>query len=123
VLVVEGFSVELVGRRDGATIVKLSGEVDMACADDVREHLLEVFGDQASLVVDLDGLRYVDSAGIRMLFDLSERLARQDRSLALAVAADAPVRRVLSITRLDTLVPLYDGVEAALVAAGSLRGR
>jgi anti-anti-sigma factor len=116
----EGFVVEPAGRRGEATIVKLAGEVDMANADDVRESLLSVCGDEPNLVVDLESLRYLDSAGVRMLFDLSERLTGQDRRLSLAIASDAPVRRVLSVTRLDTLVAVHDSVEAALEAA---RGR
>ena len=103
--------------RDGATVVKLGGEIDMANVDDVSRRLLSVPHETDSLVLDLEDLRYIDSAGIRMLFDISEQFARDGTRLALAVAIDAPVRRVLSITKLDTLVLVRDDVVAAVDAA------
>jgi anti-anti-sigma factor len=107
--------------RDGATVVKLGGEIDMANVDDVSRRLLSMPHEADSLVLDLEHLRYIDSAGIRMLFELSEQLARDGTRLVLAVAVDAPVRRVLSITKLDTLVPIRDDVVTAVEAAEGLR--
>jgi anti-anti-sigma factor len=90
----------------------------MANAAEVEEQLVSIGNGGGPVVLDLQGLRYVDSAGIRMLFDAYERLGREGRLLTLAVAADAPVRRVLSITKLDTLVVVHDDVEGAVAAAG-----
>jgi hypothetical protein len=53
-----------------------------------------------------------------MLFDTSERLGREGRRLALVIADDAPVRRVLSITKLDTLIDVHQDVAGAVAAAG-----
>jgi len=116
----DGFSIEFVSRRGSAAVFELGGEVDMANAEDVRGRLLDAPGSETSLILDLANLRYLDSAGIRMFFDLSEQLAREGRILVLAVASDAPVRKVLSITKLDTLVRIHDDVAGALEAAGAV---
>jgi anti-anti-sigma factor len=82
--------------RDGATVAKLDGEIDMANVDDVSRRLLSMPDEADSLVLDLEHLRYIDSAGIRMLFELSEQLARDGTRLVLAVAVDAPVTPALA---------------------------
>jgi len=114
----DGVSIEFVDHRGTTAVVELGGEIDMANAGDIGSRLLNMPGAETCLVLDLERLDYLDSAGIRMLFDLSEQLARQGKLLLLAVATDAPVRRVLSITKLDMLVPVHDDVGGALEAAG-----
>ena len=67
----------VVERRDDRLVARLSGEVDMSNATYVREQLLASMPNEASgLVLDIAGCRYLDSAAIEVLFDLSRRLAR-----------------------------------------------
>jgi anti-anti-sigma factor len=106
-------------RADGElAVVELSGEVDMANADRVRRELVAaVPHDCRAMVLDLRSVSYLDSAGIRMLFDVSEQLAERGATVAVSVPADASMRRILAITRLDTLVPVRDSVDEAAEAA------
>lgn len=115
---VDGVSIDVVAR-DGVVVLRLGGEIDMANADEVSTRLLSESVEGSSIVLDLGGLTYVDSAGIRMLFDLSEQLGRNGLRLVLAVGHDAPVRRALEITKLDTLVSVESSLARALEAATS----
>jgi anti-sigma B factor antagonist len=108
-----------VSARDGVTVVSLGGEIDMANAASVTRRIRAGDEGPSPLVLDLGSLGYIDSAGIRMLFDLSEQLAKDGRRLVLAIAADAPVRRALAITKLDTLVRVCDAVDDAVHEARS----
>lgn len=112
----DGVSIDL-DRRGGVVVLAVRGEIDMANATDVSTRLLTASGDSSSIVLDLGKLTYIDSAGIRMLFDLSEQLGRDQRQLVLAVGPDAPVRRALEITKLDTLVTVESSLTAAVAAA------
>ncbi len=112
----DGVSIDL-DRRGGVVVLAVRGEIDMANATDVSTRLLTASGDSSSIVLDLGELTYIDSAGIRMLFDLSEQLGRDQRQLVLAVGPDAPVRRALEITKLDTLVTVESSLTAAVAAA------
>jgi anti-anti-sigma factor len=103
-----------VSARDGVTVVSLGGEIDMANAGSVARRVRAADDSSAPLVLDLGSLGYIDSAGIRMLFDLSEQLAKDGRRLVIAVAGDAPVRRALAITKLDTLVRVRDALDDAV---------
>ena len=72
-------------RRGGTVVAHLSGEVDMTNSARVRDELLvSVPNDALALVVDLDGCRYLDSAGIEVVFDMARRLRRRRQELRLA---------------------------------------
>jgi anti-anti-sigma factor len=108
-------------RADGElAVVELSGEVDMANVQSARRQLVNaVPEDSRGIVLDLSGLIYLDSAGVRMLFDVSEQLEERGARVAASIPPDASVRKILAITRLDTLIPVRDSVHEAAEAAGS----
>jgi anti-sigma B factor antagonist len=104
-----------VERRGGAIVAHLSGEVDMTNAARVREELLvSVPNDALVLVVDLDGCRYLDSAAIEVVFDLSRRLGRRRQELRLVVPATSPLARVLTLTDVNSVAPIHQTLDSAL---------
>jgi len=95
-------------------VLRVRGEIDLANARDVEDALLEQVAESSpGLVADLSSLQYVDSAGIRLFVELSERLRRNRQAFALAVPEDAPIARTLSIVKLDLLVPIHQTIESA----------
>ena len=109
-------SADIVVERHGGTVVgRLSGEVDMTNASLVRDRLLDaVPNDVLALVLDLDGCRYLDSAGIEVIFDLSRRLQRRRQELRLVVPDSSPLGRVLTLTEVGTVAPMHTTLESAL---------
>jgi anti-anti-sigma factor len=109
-------SAELAFERHGeAVVARLSGEVDMTNSSYVGEELTEsVPNDAGALVVDLSATRYLDSAAIELLFDLSRRLGRRRQRLRLVLPDDSPLRRVLTLTGIETAAPVHQSVDAAL---------
>ena len=104
-----------VERRGGSVVARLAGEVDMANAGQVREALLgAVPNDVLALVVDLAGCRYLDSAAIEVLFDVSRRLARRRQELHLVMPPDSPLRRVIELTEVHTAAPVHESLDSAL---------
>ena len=102
---------------NGCVVARLQGEIDLSNAAAVEKRLLggETAGD--ALVLDLSALSYLDSAGVAVLHRLARTRLEQGRTLALAVARDSFVRRVLEITRIDAVVPIAESVDAALLLA------
>ena len=85
-----------VSDRGQMLVASLAGEVDMTNAAYVREELSTAVPNEAhGLVLDLTDARYLDSAGIEVLFELSRRLVRRAPAVAAggtpAVAATAAV--------------------------------
>ena len=78
-------------RHAGMVVAQLSGEVDMTNAAYVREEIVEsVPNDAHALIIDLGGCRYLDSAAIEVIFDLSRRLARRRQELRLVAPLRSP---------------------------------
>ena len=94
-------------RTEGSRVVlELRGEFDMAAVPKLERVLDEVEADKpAEIVVDLDGVRFMDSSGLRALVSADERARQQGRRLAI-VPGPPPVRRVFEITQLDSRLNL-----------------
>lgn len=84
-------------------------EVGAALASSVRK-------DQWGLVIDMSELRYLDSSAMRLLVEVKRRLERRRQSLRAAVPADSPVRRVLDLTGIASVLPLTLTVSEAIAA-------
>jgi len=101
--------------RDGSVVARLSGEVDMSNASYVRDQLLASMPNEAlALVLDISGCRYLDSAAIEVLFDVSRRLARRRQELRLVMPPDSPLRRVIELTEIRTAAPVFQSLDDAL---------
>jgi anti-anti-sigma factor len=104
-----------VERRTGSVLAHLGGEIDMTNATYVRDELIaSVPNDVLALVVDLTGCRYLDSAAIEVLFDLSRRLQRRRQELRLVVPDSSPLSRVLTLTQVNAVAAVHQTVDAAL---------
>ena len=63
-------------------VARVSGEVDLSNAASVTDRLIEATPNSATaLVLDLSGTRYLDSSGVRMLFELAQRLRNRGQEL------------------------------------------
>jgi anti-anti-sigma factor len=102
-------------RRGAAIVAHLGGEVDMTNAGQVRDELLaSVPNDAHALVIDLSACRYLDSAGIEVVFDMSRRLRRRRQELRLALPSSSPLKRLLDLTEVATAAPVHETLDAAL---------
>ncbi len=108
---------------NGALVAHLAGEVDLSNVEVVRATIIDrVSPETDALVLDLSETTYLDSTGVRLLFELTQRLHARRRQLRLVVTDAALVRRVILLTKLDEQVPLHDSVEDALAALQSPDG-
>lgn len=101
-------------RLDGAVVLSVSGEVDLANAPSLRAHLKTAIETAEHLVVvDLKDLKYIDSSGIKALLDAHSTFAHGGRPIVLA-AVSPMVQRVLEILRLEQVIPVFPTVEKAV---------
>lgn len=102
-----------------AAVVTLPVEIDLANADQVREDLLSVLNRGATtLVVDMGGTTFCDSAGVNALIRALKRATANGAEMRLVVATPG-VQRVLAITGVDHLLAIHPSVAASLATAGS----
>jgi anti-anti-sigma factor len=104
-------------RRVGEqAVVTMPAEIDAVNAGAVRQAVLAGSGDGAAvLIIDMGATTFCDSAGVRVIVDTYNQAAATRTRLLLVATA---VRRILTLSGVDQLVPVYPTLEAAL-AAGS----
>jgi anti-sigma B factor antagonist len=98
-----------------AIVLSPSGELDMGSAPVLEEALLRTEADpgaSGSLVVDLRGLGFIDSSGLRVLLKAQERANRSGRKLTL-VRGPIEVQRVFTIALPDGRLSFVDAPEDA----------
>ncbi|HTN24858.1 MAG TPA: STAS domain-containing protein [Solirubrobacteraceae bacterium] len=96
-------------QRDGVLhTIRLEGELDLATADELERELLRVEGSDArSIVLDLSALEFIDSTGVRVLFQAGER-SRADANRLALLRGPRAVQRVFELTGIQDRLPFAD---------------
>ncbi|MGH3752910.1 MAG: STAS domain-containing protein [Pseudonocardiaceae bacterium] len=93
--------------EDGSMRIAVSGEIDLANASAVEAEIRDAVSDQPKAVsVDLTGITYMDSAGVRILFALASRLRTLRIKLDFIVPLDSPTRRLIELSGFESLAAL-----------------
>src|ERR1700712_697247 len=89
----------------GLVLVKAQGEVDLLTSPVLAAELDQVLLGPApeNLAVDLDEVTFISSSGLRVLIELYRHSEERGITTRL-VGVSAPVRRVLTISGLDSVL-------------------
>lgn len=90
-------------RRDGATVLAFAGRIDLSNAKAVRRVVIDALAKPGDLHIDLTDTTYVDSSGIAHFVEGYRRARRAGKRLAI-IGANTQVRRVLQISRLESVL-------------------
>jgi anti-anti-sigma factor len=92
----------------GSVRISLGGEIDLANAETVEEQIsAAVSGEPTAVSVDLTNLTYMDSVGIRLLFDMASDLQKSHIVLELVAPFETPARCLIELSGIDSLVTLH----------------
>jgi anti-anti-sigma factor len=96
--------------EDGVAVIALRGELDIAATTALDDAVLAAADEPATqgIVIDLSGLDFMDSSGLRAIAMAQQRLDGQGVRFALVRGGD-PVHRVFEITRMTERLPWVDG--------------
>lgn len=112
--------VSTIGAPHGVVVLSLVGEIDLANVDEIRDQILHEAGDDpGSVVLDLALTRYLDSSGIRMLFEVDDQFAVRRIPLRLVVCETGFVHRVLDLTGVLRHIESYNERTTAIEASTS----
>jgi anti-sigma B factor antagonist len=108
-----GFEVDQRGRY---TVLSVRGEVDVYTAPRLRERLIELVSQGShQVVVDLEGVDFLDSTGLGVLVGGLKRLRSHDGDMIL-VCTQPRILKVFEITGLTKVFAIHDSVESATAA-------
>lgn len=98
---------------DGVTVITLEGDFDAAAAPSVEGRLQALVKEgQHRLVVDLSGVAYIASAGLRVLLAALKAARNSGGDLRL-VGLQPAVKEVFDMAGFTPLFKVYADVEAA----------
>ena len=101
----------------GAPVARVFGEVDASNARLVQARILDGIGNRSpGLVVDLSETRYLDSAGIRALFGIGERLQVRGLELRIVAVPESFIADVLATVRMAERFAVDDDAATAVAA-------
>ena len=108
--------------RDRILIARVTGEIDMSNAGELRTAITGATpNDALGVVLDLSEVNYLDSAGIHLLYRLGESLRNRGQTLRVVIPPESPAGDALrhaGIERhVDVVEELDEGVRAVAAVA------
>ena len=109
-------------NADGTVLVKMAGDLDLASAEVLQQALFAIEKDRPpTLYLDLSGLGFMDSTGLRLILQASER-AKKALSRLVLVAGRESVQRVFRVTGMQERLEFVDQAPAEAEQASESTG-
>jgi anti-sigma B factor antagonist len=94
-------------------LVKVSGRIDSSNAAQFDSVLKEVVGRKHNVVLEMGGIEYISSAGLRAMIALLRECKKHKGDVRLATPSERVVE-VLALAGLDSLFTVYDSEASAV---------
>ncbi len=108
----------IVTEKPSATVFSICGRMDALSAPDAEARIRQwLEQNRTKLIMDLENLDYISSAGLRILLSAAKQMKARGGMLLLA-RLQSGVRQVFDISGFAVIIPIYETLEAALEAAG-----
>ena len=99
--------------ENGIRLIKLIGRLDIVGVGAIETSFqAHCSGENSRVIVDLSGVDFLASIGIRMLTLTAKSIANHNGRMVL-LNPRSDIRDVLEITGISSIIPVYDGLESA----------
>jgi anti-sigma B factor antagonist len=107
-------AVETKQLESGVAVVVISGRLALGGETEMLEAAVTklVAQDHKSIILDITALEYVDSSGVGMLVSCLTKTRKAGGEMKVA-GANPRIRRIFTMTGVETMMPLFDNVAAA----------
>ena len=103
-----------IAQKSGTAVMDISGRLDAITAIDAENSLTELVKDgNYKILLNLSGLDYISSAGIRVLLTVAKLLKRHDGQLTFT-GLKGGVLNVFNMSGLQAIFKVYETEEEAL---------
>lgn len=104
---------------DAVAVIDIQGDVTAASEDVLMQAYTEATeGTPSAVVLNFEGLAYMNSGGIGLLVTLLVRANRSKQQL-LACGLNEHYQQIFELTRLDEAIQIYGSEQEALASAGA----
>lgn len=94
-------------EENGVQVVKLEGDLDVYSTADVEAALQDALENAQSLVIDISGVPFADSAGLGSLIGVYKRAKSENKEVKLRKPTQM-VNEILTITRMKRFFPVEE---------------
>jgi anti-anti-sigma factor len=102
----------------GVVRITLTGRMDLPGVDGIETALAQMMAaPRKAIIVDLSSVIFITSFGIRTLLSHAKALHRRRGNMVL-LDPDPSVSYILETAGVDTVIPIYRDLQAAVAAAG-----
>jgi anti-sigma B factor antagonist len=102
-----------VRHERAVAIVEVTGDIDLTTVAELRERLFALADQGQPLIIDLNRVTFIDSAGLGVLIGAARRAGEHGGSLH-AVCSQPQPRKLLWMTGVDRRIPLSATVDETL---------
>ena len=100
----------------GRTVIAVNGEIDVYTAPRLREMLIRLVDEEKyHLIVDMEGVEFLDSTGLGVLVGGLKRVRSHDGGIDL-VCTQGRILRIFRITGLSKVFSIFDSVDPAVAS-------
>ena len=101
---------------EGALVISVTGRIDGLNAQEFRDNLdKEIGGSDNSVVLDLEKLSYISSAGLRSILLVAKTLRDRNMRFVLCSLSD-PIREIFEIAGFDKIIDVIESRSDAIAA-------
>jgi anti-anti-sigma factor len=104
-------------RRGDVVVAGVTGEIDVSNATALEQAIMSQLDARAAgLVLDLGGLRFMDSSGVHLILGFLALLGERGQGFGIVLAPGSPPRRVLELSGPELAGCIHDREEDAIAA-------
>jgi anti-anti-sigma factor len=86
-------------------VIVLSGEIDLDNADVVEAEVVAAIPNSVlGVTIDVNDITYIDSVGMRLLFQLATRLQTAQIEMSVVARPESRARRVIELSGLGSVI-------------------
>jgi len=102
-------------KKDNHTLIQVLVEkLDTHIAPAIKSELVLIAGNgEKNIIIDLSASRYCDSSGLSAIL-VANRLCKNAKGTFVLTGLQPAVERLISISQLDTVLNITDGVKSAV---------
>lgn len=94
--------------EDRVSTLTIKGEIDLSNVKGLIELLEEVLPNElVSVVIDMNGVEYIDSAGLNFLFTLNRRLATRNQLLFIIAEEGHILHQLFALINMSKMIAIY----------------
>lgn len=90
-------------------LIRVEGEVDLSNASLLEEKITEADRGEKNVLLDLEGLEFIDSTGLTVIVRLGKRIKERGGELSIAIVKPS-IRKLFAITALDKQFGIFDSL-------------